>query len=156
MPPRARRLKVGTPVTSTATPAKPKTTVAPKSTPDAPAVEKKDRKERVTPDQAVILSDFVVADNAPPLVRKSTRENPFAIQVKVSYEKNLEAVDQWVAFTTTADAVENQLRLIRAAAASLEIGSAIRIGEPTATGEVMIWFRGQDRKTRKPKGDTTP
>ena len=149
MPPRTRKSKAGTPVTTATVTPKANTKTTPKADPPDDMIVEKVRKERVTAEQAVILSDFVVAENAPAVTRKSTKLNPFSVQVRKSYEKNLEAVDQWIAFTSTEAAADNQLRLIRAAASSMDIGSAIRVGEPDDLGNVTIWFRGQERKVRK-------
>lgn len=124
------------------------------------AAVKKTQKPRVKAEDAVILSDIVVTESAPPVTRKSTKDNPFLQHVQLSYEKNLEANDDWLSFQTSEDAADNQCRLIRAAASQLNVGSAVRVGNNTddgsyvnyaIDGKLTIWFRGQERKARAVK-----
>lgn len=125
---------------------------------DAPAAEPKTRAARrpsVKAEDAVVLSDFAVSTGAPAVTRKRARENPFLDIVGASYEKNQEAAGEWTRFLTAEDTADNQARLIRAAAALLNIGSAVRTGkedlvtdEVAPAGQVFVWFRGQEPKTR--------
>lgn len=156
MPPRAKKAAQEPTVTAVFTDAEPT------DVPDAKEHTAKQRKDRVKAEDAVVLSDFVVSTGAPAIVRKTARDNPFLEALGVSYEANQEAADAWTRFTTAEDAAENQARLIRAAAALLQIGSAVRVGnEDAGTGEVapegqtFVWFRGQEKKTRKAKDEAS-
>jgi hypothetical protein len=128
---------------------------------DAPAVEPKTRAARrpsVKAEDAMVLGDFAVSTGAPAVTRKRARENPFLDIVGKSYEANQEAADTWTRFLTAEDAADNQVRLIRAAAALLNIGSAVRVGaedtntnETAPEGQVFVFFRGQEQRKRDAK-----
>lgn len=103
---------------------------------------------------AVIKGSFnlVKADEVAVPVKHRPRTNPFDQPVAESYKENLEAADQWVSFTTDTEAVDDQVRLIRASANFLNIGCRVKVGADN-DGETEIFFRGQERKTRKPRVD---
>lgn len=107
---------------------------------------------------AVILSDFSVAKKADlniPVKHRPRDTNPFDDIIAESYKADQERTDDYVVFLTEELSVKDQLKLIRSAAAFHNIGARIRVGEPFLNEDnvsvVEVAFRGQAKKTRKPK-----
>lgn len=145
------------------------------STPDAPSslessdasetgttngettASRRKKREALSGKDAVILSDFVVSDagEAPGKQYSEPRDNPFDKPLTDSYQNRLEDEDKYLKFTTNTDAVEAQARLIRASAAFLKIGSKVRV-QDNGDGTATVYFRGQERRNKKPRADGTP
>jgi hypothetical protein len=141
MPPRTRAPKADTSAVS-----------------DAPTgdVDKVARVSKPKP-VAVIVGDFTVAKKEDLAIAKHRPRdtNPYDDVIAESYKADHEKTNEFVVFTTRADAADDQVRLIRGAAQFHDIGSVVRVGA-SFTGEdgesyVEIAFRGKARSTRKPK-----
>lgn len=157
MPPRNRKtapVETPAPETDSSPESSDGSTTDTTETPETTASRRKKR-EALTGKDAVILSDFAVAEagEAPGKQYSEPRDNPFDTAVKDSYEKDLEKDDKYLKFVTKTDAVENQARLIRASAAYFKIGSKIRV-QDNGDGTATVFFRGQQRRAKK-KADTT-
>lgn len=130
-----------------------KTTAA--SAGSATSSTRKPRGASVKAEDAVILGSFskVSASEVPHAARaKGERKNPFDDVLALSYKENDEATDDWRAFSCTPESVPANERLIRSAASFLGVGARILKPQPNDDGTVTLWFRGQEKRDRGPKG----